>query len=146
MKKLILTLLIATASVGAAQAQDYNWAVGLRMGGDTGGLSVKHRFNHAAALEGIASAFWDNGLMVTLLYERYIPVIGQGWNIYYGGGAHVGGIKKYTIAGVDGIAGVEYMFQRAPVALSLDWKPALDIIEDTDLRLGDFALGVRVTF
>ncbi len=146
MKKLILSIAIAVASIGAAQAQDYNWAVGLRMGGDTGGISAKHKIGPSSAIEGIASAYWDDGFMLTALYERYIPVFGQGFNFFYGAGAHLGNFDEVFILGVDGILGLEYNFARVPISLSLDWKPAFNIIEDTDFWAADIALGVRVTF
>ncbi len=146
MKKLIFTIAIAIVSMGAAQAQDYNWAVGLRLGGDTGGISVKHKMSASNGLEFLGSAYWDNGFMVTGLYERYVPVIGKGFNFYYGAGAHLGSFHKELLLGADGIIGLEYKFDRAPIALSLDWKPALNILEDVDFWGVDFALGVRVTF
>ncbi len=127
MKKLIVAILFAAATVGTSAAQDYNWAAGLRLGGDTGGISVKHKFNPSSGLELIGSAYWDNGFMVTGLYERYVPVIGKGFNFYYGAGAHIGGFDKEFLLGADGIIGLEYKFDRVPIALSFDWKPALNL-------------------
>ena len=146
MKKLIFMIAIAAASLGVAQAQDYNWGVGVRLGGDTGGVSVKHKMNASSGLEFLGSAYWDSGFMLTGLYERYVPVIGKGFNLYYGAGAHLGSFSETFLLGADGILGLEYKFDRAPIALSLDWKPALNIVETFDFWAADFALGVRVTF
>lgn len=118
----------------------------MRFGGDTGGISVKHRFSSSHAIEGLLSTYWKDGFMVTALYERYVPVIGPGWNFYYGAGAHLGSFARTFLLGADAIVGLEYKIPGAPIALSLDWKPALNLVEVFDFWAADFALGVRYTF
>ncbi len=146
MKKLILMIVVSVSSLGVSQAQDYNWAVGFRFGGDTGGLSAKHKIDASTGFEFLGAAYWGGGFMVTGLYERYVPVIGRGFNFYYGAGAHLGGVDKEFLLGADGIVGLEYTFDAVPVSLSFDWKPALNILEAVDFWAVDFALGVRVVF
>jgi hypothetical protein len=146
MKKLLLTLAVAIASLGAAQAQGYNWAVGVRLGGDSAGASVKYRMDSSRGLEFLASSYWGGGFMLTGLYERYIPVIDRGFSFYYGAGAHLGGHEEAFALGADGIIGLEYQFDAVPLALSFDWKPMLNIAEEFGFWGGDFALGVRITF
>jgi hypothetical protein len=146
MKKLLIMAVVAVASIGVVQAQGYNWAVGVRMGGDTAGASVKYRMDASRGLEFLASSYWHDGFVLTGLYERYVPVIDRGFNFYYGAGAHLGGHEEYFVLGADGIVGLEYQFDEVPLALSLDWKPVLNIAEEFDFWGGDFALGVRITF
>lgn len=146
MKKLIVLCAMVVASMGTAKAQDYNLGVGWRLGGATGGLSVKHKFSAATGVEGLFSAYWRDGFNITGLYERYVPVIGRGWNLYYGGGAHIGQWKDKFALGIDGIAGLEYHFPHTPIALSVDWKPALNLVERSEFIGSDFALAVRITF
>ena len=146
MKKIVCLLAFAIASFSVVSAQDYNWGVGVRIGGGTGGASVKYKFNTANAIEGIMSAYWTNGFVVTALYERYVPVLGRGFHFYYGAGAHIGSWKKNFAFGVDGIIGLEYKFKDVPLALSLDYKPALNLFEKTKFQWADIALGIRVTF
>lgn len=146
MKKLILLAAFAVASLTAVSAQDYNWGVGVRLGGEMGGASVKYKFNSVNALEGILATPWKNGFMLTALYERYIPVIGKGFHFYYGAGAHVGSWAKKFALGVDGIVGLEYKLSNVPLAFSLDYKPNFNIVQKSKFYLADLALGIRVTF
>ena len=146
MKKLVLLAAFAIASFSIASAQDYNWGVGVRLGGEMGGASVKYKFNSVNALEGILATPWKNGFALTALYERYIPVIGNGCHFYYGAGAHVGSWARRFSLGVDGIIGLEYKLRDVPLAFSLDYKPNFNIIEKPRFYLADIALGIRVTF
>ncbi len=139
-------VVFAIASFAAASAQDYNWGVGVRLGGDMGGASVKYKLNSVNALEGILATPWKNGFVFTALYERYIPVIGRGFHLYYGAGGHVGNrVRKFSF-GFDGIVGLEYKLDNVPLAFSLDYKPSLNIVEKSKFYLADIALGIRVTF
>ena len=120
------------------QAQDYQTGIGLRAGFQQG-LSVKNFVGDRSAFEGILSTRW-RGFQVTGLFElhRTFPDVDR-LNWYYGFGAHVGFWNgeypswgepgtSYTIVGIDGILGMEYTFEEVPVNLSLDWKPAFNII------------------
>lgn len=146
MKKLICLCVMAVASITILSAQDYNWAVGVRFGGEMGGASVKYKFNAANGIEAIVAAPWNNGVLLTGLYQRYIPVIGRGFHFYYGFGAHVGEwYNKFTL-GIDGIAGLEYKFDDIPLALSFDYRPMFNVAGWHNFQMADFALGVRITF
>jgi hypothetical protein len=146
MKKLILAIAFAAVSFTLASAQDYNWGVGVRLGGDIGGASVKYKFNAVNALEGIFATPWNGGFTLTALYERYIPVIDRGFHFYYGAGGHVGSYARKFSIGVDGIVGLEYKLRYVPLAFSIDYKPNFNIVEKPRFYLADLALGVRVTF
>jgi hypothetical protein len=50
------------------------------------------------------------------------------------------------VIGVDGQIGLEYVFEEIPLNLSIDWKPAFNIIGITNFWAGDAALSVRYTF
>lgn len=148
MKKIILTLLFA-ATFAVAGAQDYNWAVGIRGGGRATGITAKYSIDGANALEGILS--FTSGVNFYGLYERHMPVISQGFSFYYGAGAHIGSWErhdkdKFTV-GADVIVGLEYKIKNAPLAISVDYKPALNIIGHTGFRsMYDFGLGVKAAF
>lgn len=147
MKKVLLLVVLAFA-VTTGFSQDYNWAVGVRGGTISSGLTVKNKINASTAIEGILSIPYDDGFMVTALYEKFVPVIADGFNLYYGGGAHIGswGYDNKFRFGIDGIVGLEYKINNAPIAFSIDYKPSLDIISDTEFHLGGFALGVKFVF
>ena len=133
---------------GAARAQDYNWGIGLRGGLRDSGITVKGVLNGSSAIEGILG--FDRGTNFYLLYERYVPLNGKGFNFYYGGGGNLGewkkhGHGKFTV-GIDGVAGVEYKIDRVPIALGIDYKPCLNFIGNTGFIWYDFGLHVRVVF
>ncbi|MCD8171931.1 MAG: hypothetical protein LUD76_00445 [Alistipes sp.] len=146
MKKFAFTLFALLVMAGAASAQNYKWAGGVRAGGETVGFTVKHKFDSANGLEGILSYPWKNGFTATVLYERHIPVIGEGFEFYYGLGGHTGSWNHRFSLGVDVIAGLEFQIPAVPLALSLDYKPAFNIVKKTKFYMADIALGVKYTF
>ncbi len=158
MKKFLL-LIAAVMISSAASAQYYDWAIGVRGGWDATSLSVKHVFNNgnaAEALVGWSYSKHGSGVNFTGLYEFNVPIIGNGFNLYYGAGAHVGG-WTYKAGhdegknsgfnlGLDAIVGLEYSLKVAPLAFSLDWKPRLDFLPSTEFVATSLALGVKFTF
>ena len=159
-RKAVLSLVVGLLlTLGSeATAQDYRSAVGLRFG-TSNGLSVKHFLSEQAALEGILHTRW-RGLLITGLYEFHQDlndVPGLRW--FYGGGAHIGTWnanrgnprwgdrgEAHTVVGIDGIVGLDYKFDRAPVNLSLDYKPAFNISSDVGFWADELALSLRFTF
>lgn len=154
--------LCLTGSIHAQQLKTgttYNTAVGVRALG-TSGLSVKHFTNRSTALEGIVG-FYPNSFSVTLMLERYSPAFDvAGLNWYYGLGGHMasrsdfgrydGRYRRETSElglGVDGIFGIEYKIDRIPIAVSLDFKPFLEVATDGHAFMAlDPGLGIKVTF
>ena len=169
----IFTLIILTAATSSLRAQDYRTGIGVRLGGITQGLTVKHFVNSNGALEGILS-FGRSSFLITGLYEWQKPINNaEGLSWLVGVGAHIGFYKygyqyyyyKYhghyygpyyaypyydngpseTIFGVDFILGLEYKFRGAPITLGLDVKPFFDITAD-NFFYWDGALTVRYVF
>ena len=48
--------------------------------------------------------------------------------------------------GVAGEIGLEYRFKGAPVAIGVDWRPKLSIVESTDLHFEGFGFNLRYVF
>lgn len=158
MKKFLL-LIAAVMITSVASAQYYDWAIGVRGGWDATSLSVKRVFNNgnaAEALVGWSYSKHGSGFNFTGLYELNVPIIGNGFNLYYGAGAHVGG-WNYKAGhdegknsgfnlGIDAIVGLEYSLKAAPLAFSVDWKPRLDFLPSTEFVATSLALGVKFTF
>lgn len=158
MKKLLFTFIAAAALVTVnltdAQAQDYQNAIGGRFG-SANGVSFKTGLNDKAMLELIGNfrstkgSSWFN---LTGLYEVYNPVNGApGLNWYYGAGATIGSYKVKGFEGdvylsANGVLGLDYKFKDAPINLSLDWVPALQLTPNTGFWGGDVGLGVRFAF
>ena len=164
MKKLFLITIIVFLTVGIANAQ-YNVAIGLRSGG-TSGLTIKKN-NGPSAIEGIVG-FWHDGLSLTALWEQNRMAFNEpGFNWYYGVGGHFAvygdnfdrhsgpswyyhpyvADKSAFGLGVDGIVGLEYKIPKAPIALSLDLKPYLEVVSDGGVFFSpDPGLGIKVAF
>lgn len=154
-KKSILILLSVTSMLYTTQssAQEYATGIGIRLGAWNRGITAKHNFGGPHAGEAII-AFGGKSFMITGLYEHHTSFPGaEGLSWFFGGGAHVGiyqdgydyfyykykgnryvavvdGGDRKTGFGADFILGLEYKFQKAPIALSLDTKPFVDFIGD----------------
>ena len=155
MKRLIFILLIALICVFGSKAQDYNTGIGLR-GGLASGLTVKHFLGENSAVEGIFDSRW-HGISLTGLYEIHNQAFNTArLNWYYGAGGHIGFWDgKYntsfntgtnTIIGIDGILGLEYNFREIPINLSVDWKPAFNLVGNTNFWGDGGALSIRYIF
>ena len=145
MKKLIAIVACALLCVGTASAQNYTHSVGIRAGGSAA-LTYRYHFNPTHAIEGMLWFGWNNAINVTALYEWSQPVINDDFSLYYGAGAHIGAAYNDFAIGVDGIVGLEYQIPNAPIAISLDYKPAINFIHFNAYGFFDFALGVKYTF
>ncbi len=157
MKKILLILVFAMSIPSISNAQDYNTGIGLRLGFFSG-VTVKHFVGTNTALEGILSSRW-RGFNITGLYEwhHFDAFNADRLNFYYGFGAHLGfwngdyvywgdRADSYMVLGIDGILGLEYNFEDAPINLSVDWKPAINFLGYTGFWGDGGALSVRYIF
>jgi hypothetical protein len=150
MKKYILSTLFVLFFI-TINAQPYATGIGIRFGGISSGITVKHFTNTNTALEGIVG-FGGHSLILTGLFEKHqeFPTApGLFW--YYGGGVHLGFVnsdysyydyyyKRHkhdghedlydsnVFFGADFILGLEYKFKDTPISLGLDIKPNVDIV------------------
>lgn len=156
--KLFILLIILFAST-VAKSQSYQSAIGVRIGGLSDGITLKHFISHSSALEGILS-IGNRTFIVTGLYELQTPVDhSQLFYLYYGVGAHVGffqdgGYYYYhnnliysseSVFGIDGIVGLSYKFKTVPINVSMDFKPFIDFT-DGSKKYFDGGLSIRYTF
>lgn len=152
MKKLVLgvVLLFSVAAVKAqSMGQTYQTALGVKVW-DGGGVSLKHFFRENRAGEFIAY-FWRDGFRLTGLYEIHGDINGAaGLKWYIGPGAHIGVYgDKYgdgAFIGIDGVIGLDYKFNGAPINVSLDWQPAIEFGDGRGFYAGWGGLGIRYTF
>lgn len=155
MRRFILIIFFITATAAMLNAQDYKTGLGFRIG--TGaGLTVKHFFTEKKAFEGLLITRWHS-FDITGLYEVHNEAFDTDklkW--FYGGGAHIGfyngdyvewGYPGSTasVLGIDGIIGLEYTFDEAPINLGLDLKPALNLFGYTSFW-AEFGFSVRYVF
>lgn len=139
---------------GQSVGSEYRTAVGVKV--YPGSISVKHFVRDNTALEGLLS-FWRYGFRFTALYEYHDDIDGApGLKWYVGPGAHLGFYNdKWNRVyvdednrldlGVDGVIGLDYKINGAPLNLSLDWQPSFTILTDPKFRSWG-GLGVRFTF
>lgn len=144
MKNIFVLLLVVAASFfagNAAYGQDYNSAIGLRLGYPTS-LSYKKFISDGAAVEGILG-FRSNSIgwrwiAIGAAYQVHNPISAvSGLQWYYGGGASAyiwsfddspvyEGESSFSF-GLQGYLGLDYKFAGAPINLSLDWVPTFFI-------------------
>jgi hypothetical protein len=172
---LLMILISALMTPAVAQennsggGQDYNTGIGVRLGGLTSGITVKHFTNPSTALEGILS-FGYRSFVITGLYEKHLDInTAPGLKWLYGIGGHIGffryggyyywvgydhkGHPYYTqypgetsaVAGIDFILGLDYKFNNAPFNIGLDVKPFFDFFNGPSGYF-DGALSVRFVF
>ena len=152
---LCLTVIATFAIQSFAKAQSYQNAIGGRFGA-ANGVTFKTSLGENKMLDLIANFRSNNNynyFRVTALYEVYKPITDvQGLNWYYGAGGSIGSAKyKPTNSSdlylaVDGVLGLDYKFADAPINLSLDWKPAIQLAPDTNFDASGVGLSLRFTF
>jgi hypothetical protein len=140
---------ISRAQSKSAQGYDYTTALGVKVW-DGGGISLKHFFNERNAGELIAY-FWTRGARFTGLYQIHGDINGAaGLKWYIGPGAHIGLYNsKYGdggFVGIDGVIGLDYKFNGAPINISLDWQPSIEFGSGRGFWGGWGGLGIRYTF
>lgn len=133
-----LALILVANNAGAqAMGQSYRTALGVKF--YPGAITIKHFTREDRALEGLLY-FWNYGFRFTGLYEIHGDINGApGLKWYVGPGAHIGfwndeWSRKYphrsdgVAIGVDGVLGLDYKINKAPINLSLDWQPSFNFI------------------
>ncbi len=134
-KKLVLACALVTGLFCTAYSQNYNSAIGLRLGYPVS-VSYKHFISDQGAIEAFAgfrtwsTYSWFN---VGGMYQHHNPISGvDGLQWYFGGGAsaffwnyksNFGDPGANTSIGIMGVLGLDYKFAEAPVNLSVDWIP-----------------------
>jgi hypothetical protein len=156
MKKHTIILLISFLSISfLSNAQLYKSALGIRLG-PTNGITYKTFVNRNAAIEAIGT-FRYRGFGLTGLYEVHGRAFNsRDFNWLIGGGGHIyvwGNDRpsfldnnQTTVLGLDGILGLEAKLRNVPLAISLDWKPAINIVNYSSFLSDEIALSVRYTW
>jgi hypothetical protein len=154
MKKQIIlcmaaALFFANACTAQSKGRSYTTALGVKFL-DGAGISLKHFISERDALEGIGF-FWNQGARITGLYELHYDINGApGLKWYVGPGAHLGFYNtKFgggTWAGIDGVLGLDYKINNAPLNISLDWQPSFEFGTGRGFTGNWGGFGLRYTF
>jgi hypothetical protein len=155
-KTIYLTVMASMFMVITASAQksrsysstSYKTALGVKF--YPGAISLKHFVNDQAALEGLGY-FWDRGFRITGLYEIHGDINGApGLKWYVGPGAHVGFYNNKwgggSSFGVDGVLGLDYKINSAPINLSIDWQPSFEFGDGRGFTGNWGGFAIRYTF
>lgn len=147
-KKLIVVFAIIAGSALISNAQE----VGIRFGGTSGfggaaidGVFAAGQFSRIHADLG----FYKGGLGIDALWDfLYKPLNGEAFNWYLGVGpsTYIGDVFQL---GFSGEIGLEYRFASAPIALGIDWRPTLWIVDEhsnTSFGADSFGINVRYVF
>ncbi|MGH1433264.1 MAG: hypothetical protein ACRBG0_02275 [Lewinella sp.] len=162
----VLTIFCCSLAFSSLQAQDYQKAIGLRLGYP---VSISYKMflgNSNNALEAfvnyrsqkVFSYGWTR-IGVGGAYQVHNPISSvDGLQWYYGGGAAIyfwsydndfsGFEDEANLSlGIQGYLGLDYKFAGAPVNLSLDWVPTFYISGYGDgFGADNGALTIRYTF
>lgn len=155
MKRILVLLTISCFLAIGVNAQSmgrsYKTALGVKVW-DGGGISFKTFVAPQNAIE-VIGYLWKEGTRLTGLYEIHGNIEGApGLRWYLGPGIHLGFYdKKYyqgdrTVAGVDGVLGLDYKINRAPLNLSIDWQPSFEFADNRGFAGSWGGLGIRYTF
>lgn len=152
---LVVLLSVSHRSEAQSMGSSYRTALGVKFW--PGGLTLKHFIRDNRALEGIGY-FWSHGFRFTGLYEVHGDINGApGLKWYVGPGAHFGVYNEYwrkddhiyddgdASLGIDGVLGLDYKIKGAPINLSLDINPFLEILSHPYFDVWG-GLGIRFTF
>jgi hypothetical protein len=170
MKKIILALMLIGLGFSAQAQEIRKNALGLRLGdndGFGGEISYQRGLSGNNRLEldlGWRDSKHYDAMKLTGLYQ-WVWNIDGGFNWYAGVGGGLGTYDYDDDLGLDddddsgtfifvaGDIGIEYLFEGAPIQLSLDLRPELyfgddrnDFDDDYNSFGPDIALGIRFTF
>ncbi len=164
MKKLIILVLIIVEAISLG-AQDFKQAVGLRCG-LTPGFEYRIYTDDANSFRFLLSSR-NNGIQLHALKEFHqfdLFSFSDQLIFIYGLGIHAGYVQYNTerfyynthyyentaalIAGLDGLAGVEYNFLKIPVSVGMEVKPYFDLFGQQLFHIQpfDFALTIKYLF
>ena len=144
MKRYCLALLSCLFLFDTSISFSQEMGAGVRLS-SVGGLSGKFFLDGQQAIEAQLNGN-GYGLDIIGLYEYHMPLSDAQWRWYFGGGAHIGswnhGTHGSNLVGIDGVIGIEYLFKKVPVGISLDFKPAFDFSNDAEVFTAHNVIGL----
>jgi len=154
--KCVIPVLFALFALTTGSAQDYQSALGARLGSP---LSASYKtflggsnnaFEAYAGFRNFGAGY--SWVTISGAYQIHNPIEDvEGLQWYFGGGASVyfwsfdfATNESTTTFGIQGYIGLDYKFEDYPINLSLDWIPTLFISGiDSGFGPGFGSLGVR---
>lgn len=139
----IMSAIICFSAVAMAQPR----AIGVRIGY---GAELSYQHTMGAQNFGELDLGWSPGTINgSFAYDFHVAPLGP-LNFYAGPQVSLSLINLQSKAafgmGVGAQLGLEYIFDRIPLQLSLDWKPTFVFIPATAFGWSSIALGIRYCF
>jgi hypothetical protein len=142
LKKLVVTLFIVSLFAGFVHAQE----IGVRFGDIVGNnVAVDVVFGSKGSRIHADVSFGD-GVGIEALVDLVVrPLSGEAFHYYLGFGAFSWIGDPFRL-GISGELGLEYRFNSLPIAIGLDWRPALRLISETKFFADRFGFNIRFVF
>jgi hypothetical protein len=143
MKKIVLIIAVVLATCSYSFSQE----VGIRLGNISGGnAAVDAVFGTSKFTRIHADISFGHGVGIDVLWDfLYRPIGSSPINWYAGVGPYVQIADPFYLGAV-GEVGLEYRFNKVPIALGVDWRPTFSIIETTDFYVDVFGFNARYVF
>ena len=143
MKKLFV-LFCLYGSLQFVSAQEIGARFGSSSGGDFAidGVFGLGQFSRIHA----DVSFGDGGVGLDALWDFiYRPLGGEAFNWYVGAGPSMDIDNPFWL-GASGEIGLEYRFKEVPIALGVDWRPTLWLVDKTKFSGDGFGINIRYCF
>ncbi len=153
----LMVIGVAQQTALAQEGPTYSRAVGGRFG-VANGITYKHFLTESNAIDGIVNFQGNRNFTIFKLlglYEIHRPIMfidveGLQWYYGFGGGLGVYRYKDTDENGMawsfDGVVGADYKIPTAPINLSLDWKPTMELTPESGVRFDGIGLSIRFVF
>ena len=156
LQRIVLTVVLAFTGMFIGNAQE----LGVRFGDvSAGNVAIDGIFSTGEFNRLHADLSFGDGVAADLLWDfLYRPLGDEAFNWYMGVGPYLAildetvykaGVKDSKTNFSLGAAfeiGLEYRFVDIPVALGLDYRPSLEVIDETTFHWDGFGLNVRYVF
>lgn len=147
-KKFLIAVAFFFAGIIAGNAQE----IGVRFGNvSAGNVAIDGIFSTGDFNRLHADVSFGNVVAADLLWDFfYRPLSYETLNWYMGAGPYLGiiehdGDNDFNLGGAFEI-GLEYRFTSVPISIGLDYRPRLEIIDNTNFHLDEFGLNIRYVF
>lgn len=142
MKKLIVALCIMSLLAIFGHAQE----IGVRFGDIVGNNVAVDAVFGSKGRRIHADVSFGDGVGIEALVDLVVrPLSGEAFHYYLGFGAFSWIGDPFRL-GISGELGLEYRFNSVPIAIGVDWRPALRLISDTKFFADRFGFNVRLVF
>jgi hypothetical protein len=143
MKKVFLFISV----IFVTSVLSYSQELGVRVGNvSAGSVAIDGMFGVSKFSRVHADVSFGSGVGIDALWDfLYKPLKGEAFNWYIGAGPYTQIDDPFWL-GAAAEAGLEYRFSGAPLALGIDWRPRLSLIESTEFHFEGFGVNLRYIF